>query len=68
MKFNHAGKSISPLSPHRKPMHSNPYVAELNRKIPTLTSMSKLNRDDIIDDKFTVEGIEIALKKKPKIR
>ena len=43
--------------------HSNPHVAELNRKIPTLTSMSKLNCDDIIDDEFTVEEIEFALKK-----
>ena len=42
--------------------HSNSAVVEVYKKIPNLTSLSKLNSDDIVDDDFTVE-VELALKK-----
>ena len=42
--------------------HSNSAVVEVCKKIPNLTSLSKLNSDDIVDDDFTVE-VELALKK-----
>ena len=40
-----------------------PAVVEVCKKIPNLTSLSKLNSDDIVDDDFTVEEVELALKK-----
>ena len=40
--------------------HSNSLVAEVCKKVPTLTSLSKL---DIVDDLFTVEEVELALKR-----
>ena len=43
--------------------HSNSAVVEVCKKIPNLTSLSKLNSDDIVDDDFTVEEVELALKK-----
>ena len=36
-------------------------MVEVCKKIPTLTSLSKLNSDDIVDDFFTVEEVELAL-------
>ena len=42
--------------------HSNSAVVEVCKKIPNLTSLSKLNSDDIVDDDFTVE-VELALNK-----
>ena len=39
-------------------------VVEVCKKVPTLTSLSKLNSDDIVDDFFTVVvEVELALKK-----
>ena len=43
--------------------HSNPLVAEVCKKVPTLTSLSKLNSDDVVDDFFTVEEVELTLKR-----
>ena len=43
--------------------HSNSAVFEVCKKIPNLTSLSKLNSDDIVDDGFMVEEVELALKK-----
>ena len=42
--------------------HSNSLVVEVCKKISWLTSLSKLNSDDIVDDSFTVE-VQLALKK-----
>ena len=38
-------------------------MVEVCKKITNLTSLSKLNSDDIVDDDFTVEEVELALKK-----
>ena len=38
-------------------------MVEVCKKIPTLTSLSELNSDDFVDDFFTVEEVELALKK-----
>ena len=43
--------------------HSNSAVVEVCKKITNLTSLSKLNSDDIVDDNFAVEEVELALKK-----
>ena len=65
--LNHSwlsGKTTSHLYCHgTSQSHSNSAVVEVCKKITNLTSLSKLNSDDIVDDDFTVEEVELALKK-----
>ncbi len=42
---------------------SNPHVEKACGELSNLVSLSHLNCDDIVDDDFSVEEIELALKK-----
>ena len=42
---------------------SNPQVAAFSKRLPYLASLSELNSDDIVDDEFTVQEVEFALKR-----